>query len=87
MVDFCPKCGHYMMSYSQRDEAWECYCHTVIYNNKNNNGCHCKHVIRESEKQWDGRLGEQNRKGIYWVGVPLATISETTGSEKGEGKQ
>jgi hypothetical protein len=76
-MDKCPKCGHWMLDYVISHQAWECYCHTVIYNNKNNDGCHCNHIISESQESWMNRLREQNHKGIHSVDPPSIANEST----------
>ena len=65
-MDKCPKCGHWMLSYSQREEAWECYCHTCIPQS-----CSCNHIIKETNESWDSRLLAQNQRGRHSVSPPI----------------
>jgi hypothetical protein len=76
-MDKCPKCGHWMLSYSQAKQMWECYCQTVIYINNGNVGCHCNHTISESYESWGKRLREQNHKGRYSVDPPTVANEST----------
>lgn len=69
-MDKCPKCGHYMLNYVPSQEAWVCWCQHVIYNNQNQEGCHCSYNIPESRESFNKRLLEQNHKGRYSVEPP-----------------
>jgi len=58
------------MEYNSAYEEWICYCNTVIYNNKENKGCHCNFSLKESYDSFLKRLGLQNNKGRYSVNPP-----------------
>jgi hypothetical protein len=85
-LDKCPKCGHWMLNYESFRQQWVCFCQYTIYNNANNEGCHCNHTIRESYKSLNNRLCEQNKKGIHSVEPPLNTMNCSVANCKCEGK-
>jgi|WetSurMetagenome_2_1015567.scaffolds.fasta_scaffold14813_17 hypothetical protein len=69
-MDKCPVCGHWVLTYEPHREEWVCFCQYTIYNNTNNEGCHCTHTISEPYENYLKRLGKENQRGRYSVGPP-----------------